>query len=405
LSNNTAYNGGAVWSNTLNGCWLMVNLATNNGGAIFYANATNCTLSGNRAGTNGGGAYGGYLNGCLVTNNSAYNSGGGIASNTSISCLIISNAASGGGGAYSSKLMACIVWSNSASLGGGSYGSTMSRCVIAWNMGKLSGGGSAYDDLNNCITYCNSTTVGDAAGAYISVLNNCTVTGNFCGITTKSSTLNCKMTNSIIYYNHGGYDDISSVMDHCCVSRFSGINSFSSFFTDAPLFLDSAYHLQTNSPCIDAGNNNAVATLDFDGRPRVANGTVDVGATEFQGPSMEPFISWLYQYGLPNDGSVDFADSDGDGLNNWQEWKAGTSPTNAASVLQMASPSNTASGVIVTWQSVTNVTYYLQGSTNLAIQPAFTTLQSNLVGQVGTTSYTDTAATNGGTHFYRVGVQ
>ena len=176
-------------------------------------------------------------------------------------------------------------------------------------------------------------------------------------------------------------------------------------FTNAPLFLDQ-YHLAGNSPCIDAGlTSAAVGSTDVDGRPRIVNGTVDVGASEFQGGSVEPFIVWLEQYGLPNDGSVDFADSDGTGMSNWQKWIAGLNPTNTTSVLAMSSVTNTVTGATVSWQSVTGITYFVQSSTNLGGEPAFTSIQSNIVGQASTTSYTDLTATNGGPYFYRVGVQ
>jgi hypothetical protein len=119
--------------------------------------------------------------------------------------------------------------------------------------------------------------------------------------------------------------------------------------------------------------------------------------------SVIPF-GWLQVYDLPTDGSVDYVDTDGDRLNNWEEWRAGTDPTQASSVLKMLTASNSGSGITVRWQSVSGVNYYLQRS-SLLESASFSTLQSNLVGQVGSTSYTDTNAIGSGPFFYRVGVQ
>jgi hypothetical protein len=162
-------------------------------------------------------------------------------------------------------------------------------------------------------------------------------------------------------------------------------------------------HLQSNSPCINAGCNAYVTTAtDLDGTPRVSGGTVDIGAYEFQ--FLDPFHAWLQSYGLPIDGSADYTDPDHDGMNNWEEWVCGTDPTDPLSVLRLLSPSITSGYATVSWQSVAGLSYYLLRSTNLTSWPPFRLLATNLVGQAGTTSYTDKYATRLTPLFYRVGV-
>jgi hypothetical protein len=163
--------------------------------------------------------------------------------------------------------------------------------------------------------------------------------------------------------------------------------------------------LQSNSPCINAGNNFYVTgATDLDGRPRIVGGTVDIGAYEFQPGVSGTFIGWLQQYGLPTDGSADYADPDHDGMNNWQEWVCGTCPTNALSALCLLSATPYETNVTVSWQSVAGLSYYLLRSTNLTSWPPFQLLATNLPGQAGTTSYTDTNAARLAPLFYRVGV-
>jgi hypothetical protein len=147
------------------------------------------------------------------------------------------------------------------------------------------------------------------------------------------------------------------------------------------------------------------AATDLDGRPRIVSGTVDIGAYEYQGQGSLISYAWLQQYGLPTDGSADATDPDGDGHNTWQEWRAGTDPTNAASALRVLSAIPSGSSVAVSWQSVASRSYFVQRATNLATPPAFLTLQSNLAGNSGVTTYVDTNASGGGPFFYRVGVQ
>jgi hypothetical protein len=176
---------------------------------------------------------------------------------------------------------------------------------------------------------------------------------------------------------------------------------------DEPAFVDLAggdLRLQSNSPCINAGNNAyVVGSMDLDGRPRIVGGKVDMGAYEFQPGVSGAFIGWLQYYGLPTDGSADLADSDGDGMNNWQEWVAGTDPTNAVSLLQLLPPVVVPPALLLRWSSDASHTYFVERASGLEATPAFSLLQTNVSGQDRTTTFTDTTAPSLGTAFYRVG--
>lgn len=397
---------------------------------------SNCVLIGNYALSNGGGAFRGRLFNCLLACNYAA-FGGGAASNILVNCVVVSNNAQGftadyGGGVMGCTLSNCqIVGNHSSSGGGGAAFSTLTGCVVSNNVASGNGAGLYYGTATSSFIYGNRTSGGSGGGAFSNILNNCVVADNAAYHSPgafQSTLVNCtvvennlgsypaieggNLTNCIVYYN-GGPLNYGSYLStpHFVNCDTTPLPPGRGNITNTPLFVNSAggdFHLQSNSPCINSGNNAYVTvTNDLDGNPRIVGGTVDMGAYEYQTPVSTISYAWLQQYGLPIGTNTDTTDADGTGMNNWQKWIAGLNPTNPASVLAM-SPSVLAAnstGIAVSWQSVSNRTYYLQRATDLTAQSAFSAIYSNILGQAGTTSFTDTTATNGGPYFYRVGVQ
>lgn len=390
----------------------------------------------------GGGAYcqttNAFISNCVICSNVAAN-GGGVYLGTLTDCVLSNNLASytnyfdygAGGGAYGSILNHCTLVGNTAmgnynsTFGGGAFGGILNDCILVSNLVNYpgdegNGGAGCSNVMNNCLIIYNMAGFDGEPVAAGSTLINCTVCYNGAETNSDESTLltGCALRNCILYDNifPGGYVEYTSVTNfqYCCIEpeTFPPSNfKYGNNITNSPLFVNPAagdFHLQSNSPCINSGDNAFVTvTNDLDGNPRIVGGTVNIGAYEYQTPASIISYAWLEEYGLPTDGSADFADTDGNGMNNYQKWVAGLNPTNAASVLVMATvvPTNSPSGLAVTWESVTNIIYCLQRSSNLSAQPPFSTIQTTITGQTNTTTYIDTNAIGAGPYYYRVGVQ
>ena len=169
------------------------------------------------------------------------------------------------------------VWCNSTS-------AVVSQCFIVGNHAKVQGGGAYGGTFNNCLFTGNSAT--NAGATFSNVLNNCTIVGNssLLGVGgAHSATLN----NCIVYFNTGPFPGnyAQSTLNFCCTTPqpATGDGNISA----DPLFVDlpaGNLRLQTNSLCIDTGNNAfASGAFDLDDNTRIHGTVVDIGAFEFQG--------------------------------------------------------------------------------------------------------------------------
>jgi hypothetical protein len=132
---------------------------------------------------------------------------------------------------------------------------------------------------------------------------------------------------------------------------------------------------------------------------RVQTDTIDQGLMDTNGLS----IAWeLLNFGQT--GVDPKADPDGDGMNNLQEYLAGTNPKDANSDLEITAFNSTVGGTLatVTWESVLTRNYYLQQ--RLSLDPGSPWFDSGLglISPDGNSTTRLIAATNAPQRFYRV---
>jgi hypothetical protein len=255
--------------------------AANSGGGMANLNSsnptlTNVTFSGNTAGF-GGGMYNENSSNPTLTNvtfsgNAANSNGGGMfnlsSSPTLTNVAFIGNTAiSKGGGmdniANSSPTLTNVIFSGNAALfGGGGMRSifsslTLTNVTFSGNTAETQGGGMEHSNSNSTLT-------------------NVIMWGNTAPSSAEISHSDGTLT--VTYSNiRGGYSGTSNINSDPLFVDADGPDNIVGT-------LDDNLRLQSDSPSINAGNNAAVptgVTTDLEGKPRIQDGTVDMGAYEY----------------------------------------------------------------------------------------------------------------------------
>jgi len=261
--------------------------------ALVYSSPTlaNNTISGNSA-EYGGGLRLDYSSAVLVNNtitgNAASRVGGGLAVFCSSPALVYNT-----------------ISRNSAQLHGGGLWVNISSATLTSNTisGNSAGGGVGGVGLYHASpTFANNTITGNYGGG----LDACyysspTLTNNTIAANTGYGLFNHGdpagfpyavgtpiITNCVLWGN-SGYDLAGASGTHSDIGtgEVAGEGNISA----DPMFVDPSagdYHLQDGSPCIDVGSNDApsLPQTDKDGNQRIVGSLVDMGAYEWQGPSV-----------------------------------------------------------------------------------------------------------------------
>ncbi|MBP7053596.1 MAG: right-handed parallel beta-helix repeat-containing protein [Phycisphaerae bacterium] len=266
------------------------------------------------------------IQGCVFQANQAMGSRGGAIHNfdksspTLTDCVFEGNLAASGGAIYnndssSPTITRCVFTGNGADTGrggaihnGDNCVSTTTACLFVGNT-AANEGGAVYGSGRPCFLSClfSANTASNGAAAFIdapaqAAFLNCTLSSNralqnggaLYGRQSTTRITNCILWGDVpdeVYLLNGTADITYSNV----TGAWAGVGNIHS----DPQFLDAAgadavrgtfdddLRLSMGSPCLDIGSDAAVPssmTADLDGKSRIANSRVDLGAYEFNGP-------------------------------------------------------------------------------------------------------------------------
>ncbi|MCL2709360.1 MAG: fibronectin type III domain-containing protein [Planctomycetaceae bacterium] len=266
-----------------------------NGGAIVNngtLTVASCMVTGNSAGSIGGGIHNSgsgtlTIMDSVISGNSAISLGGGIHNDggilTVMTSIIQYNSAFSGGGIFSQEegtltLENCLIVENVAEFGGGGIfngGSLFAtNSTVTGNTGMFMGGG-IYNGNTNVITINNSIIADNSSLVSRDVFHDNSM-GTIVG---SNNLIGCNQSYGAgqSFFVHGQDGNIVGTEANPINPRFDG-----------------DYRLTACSPAINNGSDDLAGplTIDLDGNPRF-NGTIDIGAYEFQGIPGHDY-EWTY---------------------------------------------------------------------------------------------------------------